>query len=54
VREKWPEAEIHLSVQANTTNYAAILTGLPQSLKSRLGTIGPRDANLPEVNKDLP
>ncbi|MGL4435352.1 MAG: tRNA 5-hydroxyuridine modification protein YegQ, partial [Giesbergeria sp.] len=24
VREKWPEAEIHLSVQANTTNYAAV------------------------------
>lgn len=41
-------------VLSNTTNYAAILTGLPQSLKSRLGTIGPRDANLPEVNKDLP
>ena len=41
-------------VLSNTTNYAAILTGLPQSLKSRLGTIGPRDANLPDVNKDLP
>ena len=24
VREKWPEAQIHLSVQANTTNYAAV------------------------------
>ncbi|SEA82954.1 tRNA 5-hydroxyuridine modification protein YegQ [Acidovorax soli] len=24
VRERWPEAEIHLSVQANTTNYAAV------------------------------
>lgn len=24
VREQWPEAEIHLSVQANTTNYAAV------------------------------
>ena len=41
-------------VLANTTNYAAILTGQPQSLKSRLGTIGPRDASAPEVNKDLP
>ena len=41
-------------VLANTTNYAAMLTGLPQSLKSRLGTIGPRDAAAPEVNKDLP
>src|SRR3989344_3716434 len=41
-------------VLSNTTNYAAMLTGQPQSLKSRLGTIGPRDAALPEVNKDLP
>jgi collagenase-like PrtC family protease len=24
VREKWPEVPIHLSVQANTTNYAAV------------------------------
>ncbi|MBY0412116.1 MAG: lytic transglycosylase domain-containing protein [Burkholderiaceae bacterium] len=41
-------------VLSNTTNYAAMLTGQPQSLKSRLGTIGPRDAATPEVNKDLP
>ena len=41
-------------VLANTTNYAAMLTGQPQSLKGRLGTIGPRDAAAPEVNKDLP
>lgn len=41
-------------VLANTTNYAAMLTGQPQSLKSRLGTVGPRDAATPEVNKDLP
>ena len=41
-------------VLANTTNYAAMLTGQPQSLKSRLGTVGPRDVSVPEVNKDLP
>ncbi|MFZ3125578.1 MAG: transglycosylase SLT domain-containing protein [Acidovorax sp.] len=41
-------------VLANTTNYAALLTGQPQSLKSRLGTVGPRDAAAPEVNPDLP
>jgi soluble lytic murein transglycosylase len=41
-------------VLANTTNYAAMLTGQPQSLKSRLGTVGPREAAAPEVNKDLP
>ena len=41
-------------VLANTVNYAAILTGQPQSLKSRLGLVGPRDAREPEPNKDLP
>ncbi|MEO5661381.1 MAG: transglycosylase SLT domain-containing protein, partial [Polaromonas sp.] len=41
-------------VLANTTNYAAILTGQPQSLKSRLGMVGPRDEAVPEPYKDLP
>jgi len=41
-------------VLANTTNYAALLTGKSQSLRERLGKIGPRDAAVPEVNKDLP
>ena len=41
-------------VLANTTNYAAIISGKPQSLKERLGRIGPRDAAEPEPNKDLP
>jgi soluble lytic murein transglycosylase len=41
-------------VLANTTMYAAILTGQPQSLKARLGSVGPRDARLPEINADLP
>ena len=41
-------------VLSNTTNYAAILTGQPQSLKSRLGLVGPRDAALPEPYTDLP
>ncbi len=41
-------------VLSNATNYAAILTGKPQSLKSRLGMVGPRDAALPEPYKDLP
>jgi soluble lytic murein transglycosylase len=41
-------------VLSNTTMYAAILTGQPQSLKARLGLVGPRDNNAPEVNKDLP
>jgi soluble lytic murein transglycosylase len=41
-------------VLANTTLYAAILTGQPQSLKARLGLVGPRDARLPEPIQDLP
>ena len=41
-------------VLSNTTTYAAILTGQPQSLKARLGLVGPRDMTRPEVNGDLP
>ena len=41
-------------VLSNATNYAAILTGQPQSLKARLGTVGPRDASQPEPDKTLP
>lgn len=41
-------------VLANTTAYAAILTGQPQSLRARLGTVGPRDTSQPEPNRDLP
>jgi peptidoglycan lytic transglycosylase len=41
-------------VLANTTTYAAILTGQPQSLKARLGMVGPRDMTQPEANADLP
>ena len=41
-------------VLANTTAYSALITGQPQSLKGRLGSVGPRDVQLPEVNKDLP
>ena len=41
-------------VLSNTTNYAAILTGKPQSLKARLGTVGPRGASAPAENTELP
>ncbi|HEX2545402.1 MAG TPA: transglycosylase SLT domain-containing protein [Ramlibacter sp.] len=41
-------------VLANTTLYAAMLTGQPQSLKARLGTIAPREAAQPAPNGDLP
>ena len=41
-------------VLSNTTNYAAILTGKPQSLKSRLGMVGPLGENAPAANTELP
>jgi soluble lytic murein transglycosylase len=41
-------------VLSNATAYAAILTGHPQSLKARLGTVGPRDPAAPEANRDIP
>jgi soluble lytic murein transglycosylase len=41
-------------VLSNTTNYAAIITGQPQSLKARLGIVGPRNAQAPAENTDLP
>lgn len=41
-------------VLSNTTNYAALITGQPQSLKSRLGLVGPRSAGAPEPATDLP
>ena len=41
-------------VLSNTTNYAAIITGQPQSLKARLGQVGPRSASAPTENTDLP
>ena len=41
-------------VLSNTTAYAALISGQPQSLKARLGAVGPRGTTAPEVNKDLP
>ena len=41
-------------VLSNTTNYAAILTGQPQSLKARMGQVGPRLASAPVENTELP
>jgi soluble lytic murein transglycosylase len=41
-------------VVSNATVYAAILTGQPQSLKARLGSIGPREPTQPGPNTDLP
>ena len=40
-------------VLANTTIYAAIISGKTQSLKARLGLVGPREIKVPE-NRDLP
>ncbi len=41
-------------VLANTTAYAALITGKPQSLKARLGAVGPRDTQAPASNAELP
>lgn len=41
-------------VLANTTNYAALISGQPQSLKLRLGQVGPRAGQGTDPNLDLP
>ncbi|HSI55885.1 MAG TPA: transglycosylase SLT domain-containing protein [Ramlibacter sp.] len=41
-------------VLANTNIYAVILSGQSQSLRARLGSVGPRDTSQPEPNRDLP
>ena len=41
-------------VLSNTTNYAALISGQPQSLKARLGMVGPLDATLPDISTELP
>ena len=41
-------------VLSNTIDYASLLTGQPQSLKARLGNVGPAPADEVVVNKDLP
>jgi soluble lytic murein transglycosylase len=41
-------------VLSNTTNYAAFITGQSQSLKARLGSVGPLDAAMPDTSSELP
>lgn len=41
-------------VLSNTTNYAALISGQPQSLKNRLGMVGPLEPGMALVNSDLP
>ncbi len=41
-------------VLSNTTLYAAVLSGQPQTLKERLGRVGPREAAQPEPNREIP
>jgi soluble lytic murein transglycosylase len=51
----FPETRDYVKkVLANTTVYSALLSGEPQSLRMRLGRVGPRDAAEPEPYKDLP
>ena len=41
-------------VIANSTLYAALITGQPQSIKSRLGVVGPREMAKPDASTELP
>jgi soluble lytic murein transglycosylase len=41
-------------VLANTTLYAAMISGHTQSLKARLGQVGPLEPNGPVASKELP
>ena len=41
-------------VLSNTTLYAAMISGQPQSIKARLGNVGPLDASMSETGLDLP
>lgn len=41
-------------VLSNATMYSAVITGEPQSLKARLGKIGPREKNDPQEDSELP
>jgi soluble lytic murein transglycosylase len=52
----FPETRDYVKkVMSNATIYAALLNGEPPALRARLGRlVGPRDANAPEPEKDLP
>jgi soluble lytic murein transglycosylase len=51
----FPETRDYVKkVLSNSTSYAALISGQPQSLKVRLGLVGPRDAGATEANLDLP
>ena len=41
-------------VLSNTTSYAALLSGQPQSLKARLGKVAPREASAPPIDDKMP
>lgn len=41
-------------VMSNTITYAALISGEPQSLKVRLGKVGPREKDEPPEDADLP
>jgi len=51
----FPETRDYVKkVLANTTNYAALLSGEPQSLKALLGFVGPLGVEKPEPQEQLP
>ena len=42
------------TVLSNTVDYSALLTGQPQSLKARLGQVGPLPPDTLDPSQDLP
>jgi soluble lytic murein transglycosylase len=42
------------AVLANAVDYGAMLSGQPQSLKARLGTVGPLAVGEADLSRDLP
>ena len=42
------------AVLANAVDYSAMLTGQPQSLKAKLGTVGPLTSSATDPSRDLP
>lgn len=50
----WETRDYVKKVLANTTDYAVLLTGQPQSLRQRLGTVGPLPPGMDDPSRELP
>lgn len=50
----WETRDYVKKVLANTTDYAVLLSGQPQSLRARLGVVGPLPAGTADPSRELP